>query len=81
MKVSTTQPFQIIYSIYEHQYLGIIFEPYVVQINSLGKLTYQHQSVSIKNAEEFKNGLDNIDNELVKLMENIQPEKIGRAHV
>lgn len=80
MKVSTTQPFQIIYSIYEHQFLGIIFEPYVVQVNSLGKLTYQHQSVSVKNAQEFKNGLDASDFELINMMENIQPETIFKKY-
>ncbi|MES2730390.1 MAG: SNF2-related protein [Bacteroidota bacterium] len=78
MKVSTTQPFQIIYSLYEHEYLGYLFESYVVQVNGKGQLTLQHQNISSKNAPEFAAGLDNHDYQLVKLMDEIQQEVIFR---
>ncbi len=76
MKVSTTQPFQIIYSLFEHELLGFLFECYIVQVNTLGNLTLQHQNVSLKSAKEFASGLDEKDFELVKLMDAIQPEAI-----
>mgnify|MGYP002777105808 CR=1 FL=1 len=76
MKVSTTQPFEVIYSLLEHELLGFLFETYVVQVNTLGKLTLQHQSVSSKNAKEFAGGLDEKDYQLVKLIDAIQPEAI-----
>ncbi len=78
MKVATTQPFQIIYSLYEHEYLGYLFECFVVQINSKGHLTLQHQNISSKNAQEFASGLDDIDFQLVKLMDEIQQEVVLR---
>ena len=58
MKVSTLQPFQIVYSLFEHEYLGFLFEVFVVQLNSKGELTLQNQSVSSKNLAEFSERID-----------------------
>ncbi|MDX2305645.1 MAG: DEAD/DEAH box helicase [Microscillaceae bacterium] len=76
MKVSTTQPFQIVYSVFQHEYLGYLLESYVVQLNSKGELTFQHQNISSQNAGEFKSGLDDIDFQLIKIIETIQQEYI-----
>jgi superfamily II DNA or RNA helicase len=78
MKVSPQDPFQIIYSIYFHEYLGYLFESYVVQMNSVGKLTLQHQNISSKNASEFSSGLDETDFELIRLMDQMQQDAIAR---
>ena len=74
MNVSPNEPFQIIYSLYFHEYLGDLFESYVVQKNDAGKLTYKHQNISYKNAQEFKEGLDDLDFKIIKLMDQIQQE-------
>lgn len=76
MKVSTLQPFQMVYSLYEHEYLGFLFEAYVVQLNSKGELTLQNQSVSSKNINEFAERLDADDYKLVKLTEAIQHDVV-----
>lgn len=76
MKVSTTQPFQIVYSIFEHQYLGYLIDSYVVQVNSKGQLTLQYQNVASQNAHEFEEGLDKVDFEIIKLSDSIQQEYI-----
>ncbi|TGD77926.1 DEAD/DEAH box helicase [Hymenobacter wooponensis] len=76
MKVSTSQPFQIVYSLLEHEYLGYLFESYVVQRNQRGQLTLQHQTVSAKNAPEFADGLDIIDFELIALTDQIQQDVV-----
>ena len=76
MKVSTTQPFQIIYSLFKHEYLGYLFESFAVQVNSLGKLTLQHQNISHKNAFEFEKGLDETDYKLIAMMDKIQQDQI-----
>ncbi|MBC7919995.1 MAG: ATP-dependent helicase [Ferruginibacter sp.] len=78
MKVSTTQPFQLIYSLFEHEYLGYLFEAFVVQVNGKGQLTLQHQSLSDKNAREFATGLDEQDFQLVRLTDALQQEVILR---
>lgn len=76
MKVAANQPFQIIYSVFNHEYLGYLFEAFVVQLDSKGRLSFLHQSVSSKNVEEFREGLQDTDVKLVKLIEAIQQETV-----
>ncbi|MTI32205.1 DEAD/DEAH box helicase [Xanthovirga aplysinae] len=76
MKVSTTQPFQIIYSLFQHEYLGYLFESFVVQLDEKGRLSFAHQNISSKNAEEFAKGLDHADFELIELMDSMQQESV-----
>lgn len=76
MKVSTAEPFQIIYSLLEHEYLGYLFEAFAVQLDQSGKLTLKHQNISSKNAKEFASVLDSNDYKLIKLIDDIQQEAI-----
>ena len=76
MKVSTAEPFQIIYSLFEHECLGHLFAAYVIQLGPRGQLTLQHQTVSGKNVHEFATGLDAIDFELVALCDQLQQEAV-----
>lgn len=79
MKVSASQPFQIIYSLYQHEYLGFIFESYIVHKDDKGKLTFQHQNISSKNAREFAKGLDDKDFELIELMDGMHQDAVVKA--
>lgn len=76
MKVATTQPFSIVYSLFQHEYLGYLFGSYVVQVNGKGELTLLNQIVSSKNVAEFSKGLDENDFELVKAIDAIQQDTI-----
>ncbi len=78
MKVSAAQPFQIVYSLYQHEYLGYIFESFIVRLDEKGKLTYQHQNISSKNAREFAKGLDDRDYELIELMDSMNQDAVLR---
>ncbi len=75
MNVSPTESFKVVYSLYEHQFLGCLFESFVVQVQH-GKLTLKYQNISSRNAHEFDNGLSESDYELIKLMESIQQDAI-----
>ncbi len=76
MKVSTTQPFEPIYALFLHEFLGYLVEAFVVQVNSKKQLTLQYQNISSKNAPDFDKKLDKIDFKLIDLMDKIQPEAI-----
>ena len=76
MKVSTTQPFKLIYSIFAHEFLGYLFESFVIQVNTKGELTFVHQNISHLNMQEFENGLDDTDYRLIELMDSIQQDVI-----
>lgn len=77
MKVSPEEPFELIYSLYEHEYLGYLFESFVVQLNEKGGLTYSHQNISAKNAKEFSSKLDENDYQIIKLMDEIQQDQVA----
>lgn len=76
MIVSAREPFQIIYSLYAHEYLGYLFESFAVQVNEHNHLTFKHQNISHKNAEEFASGLDETDYEIIKIMDSIQQDVV-----
>ncbi len=78
MKVSTTKPFKIIYSMYQHEYLGYLIESFVVQQDDNGKLTLQNQNISSANADEFADGLDENDYKIIKFIDTIQQNAILR---
>jgi SNF2 family DNA or RNA helicase len=76
MKVSPTEPFQIVYSLLEHEFLGYLIEAFVVQLNNRGELTLLNQTLSSQNVREFAQELDERDFELVKLIDTIQQDTI-----
>ena len=78
MKVSTSSPYQIIYSLFDHEYLGYLFESFVVQLDDKRRLTLKHQNISAQNATEFAQGLDETDYSLIELMDSMQQEAVIR---
>ncbi|MBS1544765.1 MAG: DEAD/DEAH box helicase family protein [Bacteroidetes bacterium] len=78
MKVSPSQPFQLIYSLFQHEFLGYIFEAFIVKLDEKNKLTYQHQNISSKNAREFAKGLNDRDYELIELMDSMTQDAVLR---
>jgi SNF2 family DNA or RNA helicase len=76
MNISTEDPFQLIYSLYQHEYLGYIFNAFVVQLNQSGQLTLKHQNISSKNAREFASGLNETDYQLIHLTDGFNQETI-----
>jgi len=76
MKVSPEQPFEIVYSLFSHEYLGILFESFVIQLDEKGRLSFAHQNIASQNAHEFASRLDDEDYELIKLMDSMQHDAI-----
>ena len=76
MNVSPDKPFQLVYSLFDHEYLGYLFESFVVQLDDKGNLTYSNQNISSLNAKEFDAGLDENDYELIKTMDSMQQKAV-----
>jgi SNF2 family DNA or RNA helicase len=76
MKVSTSKSFTIVYSLFQHEYLGYLFESYVIQLDDKNRLTFLHQNISSKNASEFEEALDHHDYELIRLMDAMQQDRV-----
>jgi SNF2 family DNA or RNA helicase len=78
MTVSPDQPFQVVYSLFEHQYLGYLFNAYVVQLDVYRRLTLKYQNISLLNAKEFD--LSETDCEIVELIDSLQHEAILKRY-
>jgi hypothetical protein len=76
MKVSPNEPFDIVYSLYQHEYLGYLFESFVVKLDAHGGFSLLNQNISSRNASEFDKKLDPKDYELIKLIDSIQQDVI-----
>ena len=76
MKVSAEKPFEIVYSLFSHEFLGLLFESFVVQLDEKGRLSFAHQNISSINAPEFTAGLDDMDYTLIKWMDDMQQESV-----
>jgi len=76
MNVSPEKPFEIIYSIFQHEYLGFMFESFAVQLDAKGRLTFSHQNISALNAKEFGDKIDDTDMELIRLMDSMQQDPV-----
>lgn len=81
MIVSSEKPFQLIYSIFSHEYLGLLFESFVIQLDEKGRLSLAFQNISSANAKEFDSGLDKTDYELIKLMDSMQAEVVVKPYM
>ncbi|WPR74830.1 DEAD/DEAH box helicase [Algoriphagus sp. NG3] len=81
MIVNSDSPFQIVYSIYSHEYLGLLIESFVVQIDPQGRLSLAYQNISSANASEFDSGLDKTDYELIKIMDSMNPEVVVKPFI
>jgi hypothetical protein len=76
LKVVNTQPFELVYTLVEHAHLGLLLEPHVVQINTLGNYTLTHQKVFNTTIDYFEKGVDDTDRKLVNLLADLDQEVI-----
>ncbi|BDD11329.1 hypothetical protein FUAX_37610 [Fulvitalea axinellae] len=76
MEVSRSLPAKIVYSLFQHEDLGFLFESFMVQLDQKGRLTFQYQNISAQNSHEFAHALDDVDYQLVELMDSMQQEVV-----
>ena len=86
--VEPIKPFQVVYSVYHHEFLGYLLASFVVAVNEKGNLTLTYQrllpdnlDMFIENSESFgKPPLTEIDIELVKILYGITPQSIIKEY-
>ncbi|TAE70965.1 MAG: DEAD/DEAH box helicase [Bacteroidetes bacterium] len=80
MKVVATQRFEVVFSIYEHEFLGYLLRSFVIQKNTKGELTYQYQVISPKNWDEFRIVLSPEILKAIQLCDDIQQDQLYKKH-
>lgn len=76
MIVLPEEPFKLVFSLYQHEYLGYLIEPFVVKLTNIGGLSFQSQNISVSNLGDFKSKLTENEVELVKLTSSLQLDTI-----
>ncbi|MFN3528400.1 MAG: DEAD/DEAH box helicase [Bacteroidia bacterium] len=80
MQIDQAQSHKLVYSLYNHQYLGLLLAPYIVQLNDNGEFTYTNKKLNTLTSKEFDYLLDEADVELIKLMDECDQQSIIRKH-
>ncbi|QQL49406.1 DEAD/DEAH box helicase [Mucilaginibacter ginkgonis] len=80
LRVDSTKPCKLIYSIARHDYLSYVIEPHIVQLNPNGEFSLTHQRLFTNTAEEFKHCLDEADMKLIGMLEDIEQGNIIKRY-
>jgi len=80
MKVSLKRPFQTVYAVWHHEFLGYLIGAYIVQVGEHGDLMMNYKQLSSSNMKEFSENLDEIDFQLLKLSDFMHPEHIAKTY-
>jgi SNF2 family DNA or RNA helicase len=78
--VDHKNPFALVYSVYQHEYLGYLISSHIIALNAKGGFTLTHQRILPDNASEFIQGMDEVDQYLVKLLYEITPQVIVKKN-
>ena len=76
--VDPNVPFQVVFAIYHHEYLGYLLSAHYVQLLPNGELSLVHQRAYPDNMDEFSAGLDAQSRELIQMASAIIPKEIVR---
>jgi SNF2 family DNA or RNA helicase len=78
--VVNTQPFDLVYTLVNHNHLGYVLEPHVVQVNGLGNFTLTHQRVFSKTAGYFAAKISEHDMELINILDEVDDDFLFRKY-
>jgi superfamily II DNA or RNA helicase len=76
LRVDSTKPCKIVYSLCKHEYLGYLIEPHMVQLNPHGDFSLTYQRLFSHTAEEFSKQLNTSDLKLIKILDEIEQDYI-----
>ncbi len=80
LRVDSSKPCKLVYSICKHDFLGYLIEPHVVQLNPDGGFSLTYQRLFSTTAKEFLRLLDETDLKLIKLLEETEQGNIIKRY-
>lgn len=78
LRVDSSKPCKLVYSVCRHDFLGFLIEPHIVQLNSDGDFSLTYQRIFSTTAREFSKVLDETDYKLIRLLEETEQGNIIR---
>jgi len=80
LRVDSSKPFKVVYSLCRHEFLGWLIEPHAVQLNSDGGFSLTHQRLFSNTVEEFSEGLEALDFKLIKLLDEMEQSYVIKRY-
>ncbi|MES3019129.1 MAG: DEAD/DEAH box helicase [Bacteroidota bacterium] len=80
LRVDSSKPCKIVYSICKHDFLGFLIEPHIVQLNPDSGFSLTYQRIFSTTASEFDSLLDETDHKLIKLLEETEQGHIIKRY-
>jgi superfamily II DNA or RNA helicase len=78
LRVDSSKPCKLVYSVCKHDFLGYLIEPHIVQLNTDGNFSLTYQRIFSTTAKEFGKTLDETDHKLIRLLEETEQGNIIR---
>ncbi|WP_257666199.1 DEAD/DEAH box helicase [Parapedobacter tibetensis] len=79
-QIDTTLPYELVYSLCQHPYLGYLIEPHVVQLNPNGGYSLTHRRIFSHTSTEYARVLDDTDLRLIKLLDEVEQTNIIKRY-
>lgn len=76
LRVDSKKPYQLVYSLAKHDFLGFLIEPHIVQLNQNGSFSLTYQRIFSNTAEEFKSHLSEDDFKIIKILDGLEQDAI-----
>ncbi len=76
LRVNSSTPCKLVYSLCKHEYLGYLIEPHIVQLNPQGDFSFTYQRLFSPTAQEFAAYLSPQDFQIIKLLDEIEQDYI-----
>lgn len=80
LRVDSSKPCKIVYSLCKHAYFGYLIEPHIVQLNPQGDFSLTYQRLFSHTAKEFAKHLSDTDFKLIKTLDEIEQDFIIKKY-
>ena len=76
LRVDSSKPCKIVYSLCKHEFFGYLIEPHIVQLNPQGDFSLTYQRIFSHTASEFAAHLTEKDFKLIKILDETEQDFI-----
>jgi len=76
LRVDSSKPCKIVYSLCKHEYLGYLIEPHIVQLNPQGDFSLTYQRLFSHTAKEFTKHLSESDLRIIKILDETEQDHV-----
>ncbi|MCD0487141.1 SNF2-related protein [Pedobacter sp. MC2016-14] len=80
LRVDSSKPCKIVYSLCKHEFFGYLIEPHIVQLNPQGDFSLTYQRLFSHTAKEFAKHLSDTDFKLIKILDETEQDFIIKKY-